>query len=540
MAETLFSHLDVLTVAITVAAISILGFVVFFNDRTSITNKSFLGLALAGSAWSITNYLSYQFSSPALLIWLFRFVLFFALGYTFMLFQFFYVFPLKKMRWPKWYTRGLLPFLFFAELLTLSPYTFTGLEALRTAGTVSVAQPGIGMAVFGILILFDIVGAFVVLAGKLRHAPQGERAAYALVLAGAIITFTCHIIFNFILPVFFNATQFLQFGGVLVIPLIAFTTYAIVRHHLLNIKVFAAEALTFFLAIVTFGQVIIATKIITIIFQVVAFILVLIFGILLIQSVQREVDQREELERLNKKIEADKEELEELSRFKSQLLSLASHQIRSPLAAIKGFIALIQGGAYGEVNDKVKETLGKVQNSADDLIGLINTLLDVRKVEEGKMEYTFAKEDLVPLVKGIVDGIQPLAMAKKLELTAELPAATVMASIDHEKFKQVVQNLVDNAIKYTPSGFVRASLAVSGGKISINVSDSGLGIPADLVPHLFEEFIRDERVKKEIRGTGLGLYIARKITEAHGGTLTAASPGEGKGSAFTATIPLAA
>ena len=96
----------------------------------------------------------------------------------------------------------------------------------------------------------------------------------------------------------------------------------------------------------------------------------------------------------------------------------------------------------------------------------------------------------------------------------------------------------DNAIKYTPTGFVKVELKTDAGKAFITVSDSGLGIPASLLPFLFEEFIRDERVKKEIRGTGLGLYIARKITEAHGGTLSAKSPGEEKGSTFKATIPL--
>lgn len=536
-----FTHdnLDLLSVAAAVAGITILGSVVFFNERKSATNKSFFFLAIAAAAWSIVNYLSYHFSSPIVVLWLFRLILFFATWYTFGLFQFFYVFPNTHVEWPRWYWRILVPAIFFVDIVAFTPFTFRDIEQIGTGGNVSIAQPGPGIVIFGILIVGLVIAAFTILLHKLINAPRAGRAAYGLVLAGATITFICHIIFNYILPAFFNQTQYLQLGAIFIFPMVAFIAYAIVRHHLLNIKVFAAEALTFFLAIVTFGEVIVATEIITIIFQVIVFVLVLVFGILLIQSVQREVEQREELERLNKKVEADNKQLEDLSRFKSQLLSIASHQIRSPLAAMKGFISLIQAGAYGEINEKVKETLGKVQYSADDLIGLINTLLDMRKVEEGKMEYAFVTEDIVPLVKGIVDGIQPLAMAKKLELTADLPSTPVMANIDREKFKQVVQNLVDNAIKYTPSGFVKASLTVGGGKISISVSDSGLGIPAELIPHLFEEFIRDERVKKEIRGTGLGLFIARKITEAHGGTLTAASPGEGKGSTFTAIIPIA-
>jgi len=254
------------------------------------------------------------------------------------------------------------------------------------------------------------------------------------------------------------------------------------------------------------------------------FVLVLVFSVFLIQSVHREVEQREQLA--------------ELGRFKSELLSLASHQIRSPLAAMKGFITLIMDGSYGEVSDKIKETLGKVKGSADELIDLINVLLDVRKVEEGRMEYQFEKLDLTPLVAETVAALMPLAQAKNLTLTSDIGTAQVLVNIDRIKFKQVIQNLIDNAIKYTPSGFVKVVLRTDTVHAFIVVSDSGLGIPASLLPVLFEEFIRDERVKKEIRGTGLGLYIARNIAQAHGGTLVAESPGEGKGSTFTVTIPL--
>ncbi len=533
------NNIDLLFVAIAVAAISILGFVTFFNNQKSITNRSFLFLSIGASLWSIVNYLSYQFSSPEIILWMFRFVLFFAVWYTFALFQFFYVFPAEKIIWPRWYTRALVPLVILVDLFTLTPFTFKGIEILEGAGNASVAQPGFGIAIFGILIVALVVCAFTILFKKMMRVEKNARAVYALILGGATITFILHIVFNYILPAYFNITYFLALGALFIFPLIAFTTYAIIRHHFLQIKVFAAEAMTFILAIVTFAEVVVSKGFTVIIFQSVVFILVLIFGILLIQSVQREVVQREELEILNKKIEADNQQLAELGRFKSQLLSLASHQIRSPLAAMKGFISLILGGAYGEINDKAKEALGKVQKSADELIGLINMLLDVRKVEEGKMEYAFEKTDLVPLVTGTVEAIMPLAQTKNLSLTSTFPPSPVMVNIDKEKFKQVIQNLIDNAIKYTPTGFVKVELLMAQGKATIAVSDSGYGIPATLIPFLFEEFIRDERIKKEVRGTVLGLYIARKIAEAHGGTLTAESAGEGKGSTFKAIIPVA-
>src|SRR6185312_15719700 len=137
---------------------------------------------------------------------------------------------------------------------------------------------------------------------------------------------------------------YIPLAAVFFFPFIAFTTYAITKYHLLSVKVISAEIFAFLLTIVTFSEIIFSQTLLQILFRVGEFILVLVFGILLIQSVQREVEQREELEKLNEKIEADNKQLAELGRFKSELLSLASHQIRSPLAAMKGFITLIVGG----------------------------------------------------------------------------------------------------------------------------------------------------------------------------------------------------
>ncbi len=539
-----FVNVDLLSVAVAFAANAILGFIAYFNKRKSISNISFLFLALAASAWSIVNYLSYQSGSPEVIIWLFRLILFFAVWYCFSLFQFFYVFPTESIEFPKWYKRFLVPATVLVSLFTLSPYALERVDQINKAGQVSVAQPGFGIVIFGIFVLGLIIGSFVVLTKKLIHAEKGDRAAYGLILAGAIITFSLHIIFNFILPAFFNEPRFLPLGAVFIFPLIAFTTYAVIKHHLLQIKVFAAQALTFTLAVTTFAEIIFAQGFAQILFQSAVFVLVLSFGILLIQSVQREVEQREELERLNAKLDATNKQLEELSHFKSELLSLASHQIRSPLAAIKGFGTLIVGGSYGPVSDKVKETVGKMGESANSLISLINTLLDMRKVEEGKMEYQMARTDLKKLVTDVVDLLKGLAETKKLEFTLIAPDKEIPVNADAEKLKQVIQNLTDNAIKYTPSGFVHVELKEVPSQTPgqppvamVTVSDSGVGFSSDLAPHLFEEFIRDERVKKQILGTGLGLYIARKITEAHGGKLWAESPGEGKGSAFHVSMP---
>jgi signal transduction histidine kinase len=541
-------NIDLLAIGVTVAAIGILGFVAFFSNPRSSTSRSFLTLALVTIAYSTVNYISYQLTDANVILWVLRLTIFFAVWHAFSFFHFSYVFPKESMTYPEWYKWLLIPVVAIVSLLTLSPLIFTRLEVQAGAGSASQAVLGPAISLFALTTFGLVVAALFLLIKRTIKAQGLEKKQFLFILGGAALTFALLITFNLILPIVFQEVRYIPLAALFFFPFIAFTTYAILKHHLLSAKVVSTEILAFILAVVTLSEVIISQSLVETLFRSGEFILVLIFGIFLIKSVLKEVEQREELERLNKQIEAQNAQLQELSHFKSELLSLASHQIKSPLAAIKGFASLIADGSYGEVGDKVKETVGKIQHSADDLIGLINTLLDVRKVEEGKMEYKFERTDLNKMVGGIMELLKPLADAKKLEFSFISPGHEIWVNADPEKLKQVVQNLTDNSIKYTPSGFVKVELketppapgAATAGTIGVatlSVSDSGLGVAPDLIPHLFEEFVRDERVKKEIRGTGLGLYIARKIAEAHGGKIWAESEGEGKGSKFSVSVP---
>ena len=535
-------NIDLLSVGVTVAGSLILGVGIFLSKRRSATNIAFLLFVLATVGYSIINYLSYQSTDPNFELWIIRFTLFFACFHAASFLMLMAVFPAADFT----VSRKFLWILGITTIciagLTLSPLVFARLIVVPTSNIVQ-PIPGFGIALFGLFIVFCILAGIWSLVTKIKNATDhNEKIQFAYLFVGFILMFGFIIIFNFLLPSFFKDSRFVPLAPVFIFIFIACTAYAIFKHHLLDVKVIGTEVLAFLLTVATFSEIIFSQSLVEVLFRVGEFILVLIFSLLLIKSVLREVEQREELERLNSQIQEKNAQLEELSRFKSELLSLASHQIKSPLAAIKGFASLIGDGSYGEVGDKVKETIGKIQRSADDLIGLINTLLDVRKVEEGKMEYKFERTDLNAIVGGIMELLKPLADTKKLEFTFASPGHEVWVNADSEKFKQVIQNLTDNSIKYTPSGFVHVKLeevpSPSGKKQAIvSVSDSGLGVAADLIPHLFEEFVRDERVKKEIRGTGLGLYIARKIAEAHGGKIWAESEGEGKGSTFSVSIP---
>jgi signal transduction histidine kinase len=537
-------NLDLLSVGLAIAGMAILAFIVFFNNRKSVTNQTFLLLAFAVIGWSIVNYLSYKLGSPQWSLFFLRSEMFFAVWFAFLIFRLLYVFPKESFVFSRIQTSIILPFVTIISISTLTSFVFPAISGV-SQNSIPVAIINLpGIIIFGITVmLFNVIG-IVILIKKTIIASGIEKKQFRTVLMGVMITLVLIIIFNFILPAFFNNQRFVPLAALFVFPFIVFTYYAIVKQKLLNVKVISTEILAFALVIVTFSEIIFSQSLVEILFRIGEFILVLVFGILLIQSVLREVEQREELQRLNDKLDAANKQLEELSHFKSELLSLASHQIRSPLAAIKGFGTLITTGAYGPVPDVIKAKVEQMSKSADSLISLINTLLDMRKVDEGKMDYQMARADLNKIVNDVVDLMKPLAETKKLEFKFDSPGHEIPVNADAEKLKQVIQNLTDNAIKYTPAGFVHLELkeepSTTPGQAPVaivTVSDSGVGFAPDLAPHLFEEFIRDARVKKQILGTGLGLYIARKIAEAHGGTVWAESAGEGKGSAFHVKVP---
>jgi signal transduction histidine kinase len=232
-------------------------------------------------------------------------------------------------------------------------------------------------------------------------------------------------------------------------------------------------------------------------------------------------------------------ELEAANHFKLHLLALTSHQMKTPLGIIRGYTSLLRDGYYGQMDERVKEVMAKIEFAAEDLVNLVDNVIDLRAIEEGKIQYQMDKFDFVKLARHAADELGHMATSKGLNLSFEGPDKEIVVDGDEQKLRHVVQNLVDNAVKYTEHGFVRVKVEERGGMVVFSVADSGIGIPAGVKPFLFEEFVRDERVKREIRGSGLGLHVAKLFVEAHDGKISAVSEGEGKGSVFSFSIPTA-
>jgi signal transduction histidine kinase len=259
------------------------------------------------------------------------------------------------------------------------------------------------------------------------------------------------------------------------------------------------------------------------------------FGYLLVKSVKREVEQRERLEVLTKELATANDKLKDLDKLKSQFLSFASHDLKSPIALIKQFATLIYDGTYAEAA-KVKETAFKIKMTADRAVTLVENFLDIRKIEEGKMEYVFEEKNIVEFVKGITSDFELLAKQKGLSVSFQTSSPEIKVKIDTSKMRQVIQNFLDNSLKYIEAGWIKVTITEEQSTVTIAISDSGIGMDKEILPTLFEQFRRDPSVAKKIQGTGLGLYISKEIVQAHGGEVWAESEGRGKGSTFSVRL----
>jgi signal transduction histidine kinase len=233
------------------------------------------------------------------------------------------------------------------------------------------------------------------------------------------------------------------------------------------------------------------------------------------------------------------EGLKQLDTARSEFISIASHQLRTPPTAIKWYLAALLAGDFGKVEKKALGAVKKLQATNNGLISLIDDLLNVSRIERGKMEFLFESVDVAALVNFAVDQLKPTAISKKLKLIY-VPAKGKLPKIiaDKEKLQQVVNNLVDNSIKYTKSGKITVTLAKRKGDLVLTIADTGKGMGEKEKAQIFQKFKRGRDSVHQATGLGLGLYVAKVVVEHHHGKIWAESPGEGKGSTFYVSLPI--
>jgi GAF domain-containing protein len=241
--------------------------------------------------------------------------------------------------------------------------------------------------------------------------------------------------------------------------------------------------------------------------------------------------------RLFDEIQDKSRQLAEASQHKSQFLANMSHELRTPLNAILGYVELILDNIYGDTPEKMRDVLDRIQRNGRHLLGLINDVLDLSKIEAGQLNLSLADYSLNDVVQSVYSAVEALAKEKHIALKVEVPPHLPAARGDERKLTQVLLNLVGNAIKFTDTGEVAIKASAANGSFTVAVRDTGPGIAEAEHAKIFEEFQQaDSSITKKKGGTGLGLAIAKRIIELHGGRLwVESSPGHG--STFSFTVP---
>ncbi|HDZ54525.1 MAG TPA: sensor histidine kinase [Candidatus Nealsonbacteria bacterium] len=514
-----------------------MAFWIYFTNRKARINQLFFLMTIFALLWITLVYFasistnSYQ----AIILSRLSFVpVYLCLGsmYFFTIF-----FPRKEKR------SLFLDVIVLAGLIGLSFITvFTNLHVKNVVFKAWGVSPVLGegnilvySTIFLIIVLFSGI-----LFQKYFRLSTEEKFRTQYFFFGFFIFVIMNLIFNVFLASKYTDFPYYLFGNYSVIFLLGFTAYAIVTRELFGIRVILTQALVGIIAVLLLAQAVTATEWLEFSWKFALFLLFIVFGYFLIQSVIREIQRRAELQKLY-------EQVDKLSRAKSEFISIASHQLRTPLTAIKGYISMLIEGTYGKLTGRTIPPMEKVYQSNERLIKLVNDLLHVSRIESGTLRIDLQKISLEDIISSVVDELKIRADERKIYLKWEKPSKPLPEiTVDADKFRQVILNIIDNCIKYTEKGGItveteqkKSSVKLPQGSILTVIKDTGEGMTEEEIEKMFESFSRGKAGAKHwTAGTGLGLYIARKFTEVHGGRVWAESPGEGKGSTFYIELPV--
>lgn len=244
-------------------------------------------------------------------------------------------------------------------------------------------------------------------------------------------------------------------------------------------------------------------------------------------------------EDINKKLAEANTQLHRLDQTKDEFITIASHQLRSPLTAIKGYLSMLLDRDFGAVSKRQEPIFQQIMESTNEVINIINDMLSVSRINAQKFELTRVPIHLEDVIGDVLSELKPLASKKALRVALKVPKQPLGSlSFDPLRIRQVLVNFIDNAIKYTPRGYIDVELKQDGDDVVFTVSDTGIGIPKRELGRMFTKFYRAANARQLVTsGSGLGLFVARQVIEAHQGTCIMESR-EGRGSTFGFRIPL--
>ena len=422
--------------------------------------------------------------------------------------------------------RFISPFLLAIALLLATMTVFTNLtiENIRFTNQILDIVYGKGfypyLAGVFITILFTLIPLI-----RTRLEPAAK-----VFLVGVVIFYIANIAFNIVLPAFLGITHLYFLGDYSTIILLGLTAYAILKLNLFDIRAIAAEIFTLIIWTILFTRIFFAQNPLGVAVDTLAFVLTVIFGILLVRSIYK----------LKETEDREIEKARELLKLKDEFVFIATHDLRTPVTAIDGYISLIKEDKP-QFSPAIEKNFAAVEEASGRLKQLVNDLLEVARGESGTIKVDVSKLDINELIDRVVREVKPSADEKNVQLQVSLDQTNRFVMGDTEKLAEVVENLMSNAVKFSKAE--RASISVStkrdGDMLFVIVADNGYGIPKEEQGKVFQKFFKyrgDET--QSIPGTGLGLFVVRMLVEKMGGKIGFTSE-KGVGTTFTFTIPVA-
>lgn len=327
--------------------------------------------------------------------------------------------------------------------------------------------------------------------------------------------------------------------GLFVLPVfLIIMVFAITNLGVFRIRFLGTQLLVYALIIMVGSQLLFLESSTDALLNILTLLVSIFLGLVLLQNTKKELEARIKVEKLAGELKIANSRLLELDKQKTEFVSFASHQLRGPLTAIKGYASLILDGDYGAVADELKKAVQIIFDSTKTLATVVDDYLNVTRIELGQMKYEFSTIDFGAMVKEVVEELKPNIEKAGLKLEMNVQSgANLNVKADKGKLIQVVSNIIDNSVKYTPTGKIMLDLQNKNGVLRLTIKDTGIGISKDVIPKLFSKFKRaDNANQTNMRGTGLGLFIAKEIITAHNGKIWVESEGEGKGSMFVIEI----
>lgn len=513
---------------------------IFWHNSQNRAARALFGLSIVFSAWCLIDLILWASDRSDLIMFFWSILIYFDL--LIYVFSLYFIYAFIDDRRPRLWQEGIIfalfipLFLFSHTSLNLIGFDFTNCWREALEGPLwqyYVYNVELFIAIW--IFIYGIRRAF-------STKKRAERQKIFLVTGGMIFFLASFSLGN-LLGSFGTNWEIGQYG-LFGMPIFAtLLAYLLIKYKAFDGKVLASEGLfagSFILLLsLLFLQRIESVQTVTI----VTLVLFSLLGWLLVRSIRAEVKQREQIEKLATRLERANLRLKEVDKLKSEFVSIASHQLRSPLTAIRGYASLLLEGSYGTIPEKAKEPLERISESSKLMASSIEDYLSISRIESGNMKYHLSNFNLRDQVESICDDLRPTALKKGIVIlfrTDLHSGGEVYADLG--KTQQIIHNLLNNALKYTPKGSVTVFVhdRKNNGRLMVEITDTGIGMSEDTLASLFQKFERAANSHEyHASGTGLGLYVAFRMAQAMGGTITAHSEGEGHGSRFVLELPLA-